>query len=177
MQIPFKIVDTRYIAEAEVEIPEQVLNHFPSYITDNVGYLDIPHIRKDSFSRIMGDAALRFTEEPNKLPIPDNQYKGIHIDFPIIDTKDVNAVLSILKKQGLYFYNTKKDFISKLGFQQRNIFFLWHPALGDDINENWISFDIETDDISYLIFKVFNIGWTKSGEKVRKVVKDVLNKV
>ena len=148
MKIPFKIIDNRYIAKAEVEIPEQILNHFPSYIADEDGYLDIPHVRNTSFTRIMGDIALRFTEESNKLPIPDSEYKGIHISCP----------------------DSKKSLIEEFGFQYRGPALLWHPVFGKDIDKNWIKFDSKTDQISILILKVITLGWRQGRERTLSIL-------
>ena len=161
MKIPFKISDNKYVADAKVEIPEQILNHFPSNLID--GYIDIPHVREGSFTRVMGDAALKFTDECTKLDIPAQEYKGIYLENPSEKAKAL--------------WGSKKIYIERLGFKERGSLCLWHPVFGDDTSANWIHFDPATDDISYLILRVFNLGWRKRGEKIRMAVKKVLNEV
>jgi hypothetical protein len=176
MRIEFTSIDGRYLANAQVEIPKEILNHFLVTVTDEVAYVDIPHIKSGSFTRIMGDVALKFTEESEKLMIPAQEYKGIYIGFPINTPADVDAVLSILAKEGHTFYDSKKALIERLGFQDRGPALLWHPALGDDNEVNRITFDINTDDIPYLILKVFNAGYRQGAQTIKTAVWRALHK-
>lgn len=136
MLIPFKNIDGRNIAKAEVEIPDQVLNHFAISVNSEGSTLSLPHIRNGAFTRVMGDAALRFLEEPDKLTLPDKEYKGIHVDLPT------------------------ETILAKLGFQKKNPAAYWHPAFGEDRTGNWLFFDTKTDDIQFLVRKIFNLGYS-----------------
>jgi hypothetical protein len=152
MLIHFKNIDGKNIAKTEVEIPDQVLNHFPMCTTSEGSTLNIPHVRNGAFTCAMGNAPLRFLEEPDKLTMPSKEYKGIHVNIP-------------------------NDYLTRLGFESRGAAYFWHPALGDDTMTNWILFDINTDDISSLIFKTFNKGWEQKGIKARTLIKKALNDI
>jgi hypothetical protein len=134
MLIPFTNTDGKNIAQAEVEIPDQVLNHFAISVNEEGSVLNLPHIRPGTFTRVMGDAALRFNEPQDKLTMPDKGYKGIHVNFPA------------------------EDLLKALGFQRRGPAAYWHPGLGTDDASHWILFDPKTDDIPFIIRKVFNLG-------------------
>lgn len=177
MLIPYKNIDGKNIANAEVEIPDQVLNHFAISVNDTQCTLNLPHIRPGSFTRIMGNAPLRFSEESDKLIIPYKEHKGIHFNFPNVDVIDVNKIFDLCVKQGILVYNNTKDLLTTLGFQERGAARYWHPALGDDTMINWINFDVNTDHISTLIFKTFNKGWQQRGIKSRTLVKKALNDI
>jgi hypothetical protein len=136
MLIPFKNIEGRNVAQAEVEIPDRILNHFPSSMSVDKSYLNIPHVRNGVFTGIMGDAPLRFLEEPDKLTMPDKEYKGIHVTPPT------------------------ENLLNKLGFQKRSGAAYWHPGFGPDDITHWIFFDIQTDDLPFLIKKIFNLGYS-----------------
>lgn len=132
MLIPFKSIDGKNIAQAEVEIPEQILNRFAVLITSEGNTLSLPHVRAGAFTRTLGDVPLRFEEKKDKLAVPDSQYKGIHVSLP------------------------NEDLLKRLGFQQKGPALYNHPGF---ISEECITFDVNTDDPSFIIRKVFNLGF------------------
>lgn len=136
MLIPFTSIDGKNIAKAEVEIPEQILNRFAISVTSEGNTLSLPHVRPGSFTRVMGDAPLRFEEKQDKLTVPDKEYKGIHVDLP------AEAILA------------------KLGFQKKSPVAYWHPAFGPNDMAHCLFFDVKTDDLPLLIQKIFNVGYS-----------------
>ena len=157
MEIHFKNIDGRNVAQALVDIPSQVLNHFPIRTTDQDSYLNIPHVKNGAFTRIMGDASISFTEQGDQLPIPDNTHKGIYV-----------GTLS-------EFITTTEGTLIKLGFEKRGPAKWWCPFFGADSEENWMDFDPQTDKLSYIIAKLFRSGYAKGRREVRLEIKKALD--
>jgi len=152
MKIPIRILNNSYVAEALVEIPSNIINHFP---IDTDGYLTIDHVRPGAPTGVMGYAPLIFKEQSIH---PTYLLQGItSLDQPIDTSKIREATLL------------------NLGFQKRGLAKWWHLLFGEDLEHNWMDFDPTTDNLTTLIPKLFKEGFYQGQKKVRWEIKKALD--
>lgn len=178
MEIHFRNIDGKNVAQALVEIPDWVLNHFPIRTTDIDSYVRINHVRNGGFTGIMGNAAIAFTEQPDTLPMPDASVKGVYIADEIgqtISSRDIRDALKKFRETPIKFITTTEGTLNKLGFQNRGPAKWWFPMFGPDSEENWMDFDINTDSLTLLIPKAFRSGYVQGQRKVRFDIKSALD--
>jgi hypothetical protein len=168
MKISFTNIDGKNVAEALVEIPERIFNMFPIKVNDVKGEIDIPHVKANTFTRVMGDVAISFIEKTDKLPIPEAKSNGSYTQSPAY------VVLDSYSKS-MREYNIKANCLSDLGFQRRGPAKWWSPVFGEDKEQNWMDFDMKTDELYVLIPKLFRSGYVQGQRKVRFDIKKALD--
>lgn len=132
MRIPFKRIDNKTIVEAQVEVPDSILNHFAicETISENLneGFIDIPHVRPEAFTKVFGDAAMSFQEKKEQRPSTEHTQKQL--------------------------CSTEAEYVLlKLGFKYKAVGRWWHPLFGEDFEHNWMWFDSITDDLLDVMLK------------------------
>jgi hypothetical protein len=163
MKIPIHRLNNSYVAEALVEIPDNIFNHFPVRLEDDKGWLTIEHVRSGAPTGIMGNASLIFKEEP------EEESKN---DFTTSKLADAIKKFRELPTEFIY---TSESILLKLGFQKRGFAKWWHPLFGENLEHNWMDFDPNTDDIKHLVGKIFKEGQYQGQKKVRWDIKKALD--
>jgi hypothetical protein len=156
MKIPFQNIDGRVVVNALVEIPERILNMFPVSTDGEESTIDIPHVKPNTFTRVFADGAVCFPEE-DKLPIPDAKSNGIYVEKPSGKVAYIALVLT------------------DLGFKRRGPAKWWNPIFGEDNEQNWMDFDMKTDELYVLIPKLFRSAYVQGQRKVRFDIRKALD--
>ena len=65
--------------------------------------------------------------------------------------------------------------LTAMGFVPKGPARWWHPVLGEDLEWNWLLFDLETDDLTSLPPKLYRTGWAHGQRRLRMEFKKVLD--
>jgi hypothetical protein len=114
----------------------------------------------------------------------DIKYSTLNSTFnwKVPDLPDVTVsmtteeVIEKLKNIPIQLETSKEKILRDLGFQPRESKGRWYnPIFGSDSEENWIWFDLETDQISSIVPKLFRAGYVQGERKVRWDIKKALD--
>lgn len=69
----------------------------------------------------------------------------------------------------------KASVLLALGFVSRGFARWYSPVLGEDLEQNWLYFDLQTDDLTSILPKLYRSGYVKGQQNIRFQLKSLLD--